>query len=39
MIRYTDGIITINEEDYLAAKKMCRNKNAMLTRFQASALI
>lgn len=26
MIRYTDGIITINEEDYLAAKKMCRNK-------------
>ena len=26
MIRYTDGIITINEEDYLSAKKMCRNK-------------
>lgn len=26
MVRYTDSIITINEEDYTAAKKMCRNK-------------
>lgn len=26
LISYTDGIITINEEDYSAAKKMCRGK-------------
>lgn len=27
LVPFTDGIITVNSEDYEAAKKLCRNKN------------